>query len=514
MVPKKIKSKRMPATHKYKVQRKVREHNRKMRKASKSNPNKKTKLKKDPGIPSLFPYKEKLLHQIEETKRKAEEEKEAEKQARLEARRIPQKDSLTSLVESANERAEAFQASNADDDDDEAPMLVEATVSGSKDNSRKAYYKEFKNVVESADVILEVLDARDPLGCRTRQIEEMILASGTQKRVILVLNKIDLVPKETVEEWLKYLREELPTIAFKANTSAKRDHLGHASVKASAEQLSTSSECLGADTLLKLLKNYCRNGGIKTSITVGVVGFPNVGKSSVINSLKRSKVCQVGSTPGVTKSSQEIHLDKNIKLLDCPGIVFSRQMSDADAADVVLRNCVKVELVADPIAPVERIVARCKREQLMLYYKIPAFLDTKDFLIQLARLRGRLRKGGIADLESTAKSVLNDWNAGRIPYFCIPPIRTSQVSSAIVAEWAKEFKLPEIITVEADQEILQAAIPQSEGKSKFLAMSSGNSMQIDMDGTGIEESDDDEEMDVDEEDDYDDEEDGEEMEED
>lgn len=63
-------------------------------------------------------------------------------------------------------------------------------------------------------------------------------------------------------------------------------------------------------------------------------------------------MCQVGATPGVTKSSQEIHLDKNIKLLDCPGIVFSRSGgTSADEADVVLRNCVKVELVADPIAP-------------------------------------------------------------------------------------------------------------------------------------------------------------------
>jgi nuclear GTP-binding protein len=99
------------------------------------------------------------------------------------------------------------------------------------------------------------------------------------------------------------------------------------------------------------LKNYCRNAKIKTSITVGVIGFPNVGKSSVINSLKRSKACTVGSTPGVTKTAQEIHLDKNIKLLDCPGIIFSRSKSEKDAAEVLLRNCVKTELIEDPIAP-------------------------------------------------------------------------------------------------------------------------------------------------------------------
>ena len=92
---------------------------------------------------------------------------------------------------------------------------------------------------------------------------------------------------------------------------------------------------------------------MKTSITVGVVGFPNVGKSSVINSLKRAKVCGVGSTPGVTKVAQTIHLDKNINLLDCPGIVFSKPTGNSkkDSVSVLLRSCVKVELLADPISP-------------------------------------------------------------------------------------------------------------------------------------------------------------------
>lgn len=68
-----------------------------------------------------------------------------------------------------------------------------------------------------------------------------------------------------------------------------------------SSDLLQSSSCIGAGTLLKLLGNYCRSANIKTTITVGIVGFPNVGKSSVINSLKRSKACSVGSTPGVTK---------------------------------------------------------------------------------------------------------------------------------------------------------------------------------------------------------------------
>lgn len=67
------------------------------------------------------------------------------------------------------------------------------------------------------------------------------------------------------------------------------------------DDLMTSSKALGAEVLMQLLKNYCRNKDIKTAITVGVVGLPNVGKSSLINSLKRSKACGVGATPGFTK---------------------------------------------------------------------------------------------------------------------------------------------------------------------------------------------------------------------
>lgn len=70
----------------------------------------------------------------------------------------------------------------------------------------------------------------------------------------------------------------------------------------------------------------------------GIVGLPNVGKSSLINSLKRARVAAVGNTPGVTRAAQEVHLDKHVKLLDSPGIVFSAGSSPAAA----LRNCVKV----------------------------------------------------------------------------------------------------------------------------------------------------------------------------
>lgn len=89
---------------------------------------------------------------------------------------------------------------------------------------------------------------------------------------------------------------------------------------------------------------------IKKSITVGVIGLPNVGKSSLINSLKRSHVVNVGATPGLTRSMQEVQLDKNVKLLDCPGIVMLRSSTESDGA-IALRNCKRIEKLDDPVCP-------------------------------------------------------------------------------------------------------------------------------------------------------------------
>src|SRR4051812_16898884 len=91
---------------------------------------------------------------------------------------------------------------------------------------------------------------------------------------------------------------------------------------------------------------------------------------------QRSKVCGVGASPGFTKIAQTVHLDKNIKLLDCPGIIFAKQGKGLDNAEVLLRNVIKVELLKDPITPVEVIIAKCSKESLMINYGVPLFNDT------------------------------------------------------------------------------------------------------------------------------------------
>eukprot|EP00879_Flechtneria_rotunda_P015386 GHRR01016085.1.p1 GENE.GHRR01016085.1~~GHRR01016085.1.p1 ORF type:complete len:427 (+),score=152.48 GHRR01016085.1:171-1451(+) len=406
---KKSKSKRLTLKQKYKVIKKVREHHKKKRKELRKS-GKKPKEPKDPGIPSQWPFKEELLKElawkrqqilIQEKQKKEERKRVREEKATMEAE-TGDLQQLAALSASASSKQSDFEARKR------AKLTDEGTTQGDADNSRRAFYSVFKRVVEASDVVIQVLDARDPAGCRCPDVERYVRSLDPSKRVMLLLNKMDLVPREVGEAWLKHFRQELPAVAFKASTQQQAEGLGRSkggskSKKAAARQqqqqqsFAVGSGSLGADTLLQLLKNYARNAvGAKGSITVGVVGLPNVGKSSVINSLKRARVAQVGSTPGVTKGVQEIHLDKHIRLLDSPGVVFT---SGEGAAAAALRNAIKVERLEDPITPVAEILSRVPAKQLMEVYKIAAFDGVDQFLHQIANMRGKLKKGGVVDVK-------------------------------------------------------------------------------------------------------------------
>eukprot|EP01125_Pyxidicula_operculata_P007200 TRINITY_DN2449_c0_g2_i1.p1 TRINITY_DN2449_c0_g2~~TRINITY_DN2449_c0_g2_i1.p1 ORF type:complete len:617 (+),score=182.44 TRINITY_DN2449_c0_g2_i1:44-1894(+) len=439
MVRKKPKSKRVTLKDKYKVERKVKEHNKKMRKEAKKNPQLRKKLNKDPGIPNLWPFKEHLIQKMQIEKQEAEKAKESKKRKRT------QEEQMSDLTQSANQRTEQFEERTRQ-------ILGSYNI---KDSSKKSFFKEFKKVVKAADIILEVLDARDPVGSRSPTIERQILEMDPNKKIILILNKIDLVPKENVLQWLSCLRDEYPTIAFKASTQKQKKNLGQARGKAKElpDSMLTSNKCLGAETLLQLLKNYTRSLDIKNKISVGIIGFPNVGKSSLINSLKRTKAVGVGSRAGHTKVLSEIVLDKHITLLDCPGIIFSSDMSETDAA---LRNCVNFEQLEDYMMPVQAILNRCSHQAFQQIYKIPEFKDGAEFLRHVAQKRGRVLRGGIPSEESGARIVLKDWNSGKIPFYTLPPDVEAQAkirakNAKIVSQWGEQFKLSEIMETEKSE---------------------------------------------------------------
>lgn len=279
---------------------------------------------------------------------------------------------------------------------------------GAEDFSRKTYMRDVVKLISACDVLLEILDARDPVNSRSIAVEKMALEAG--KKVVLVLNKIDLVPREVWEGWVAYFKKFLPCIPFKASTQTQKSNLGE------SEKSEKGRGAYGIKDVMSLLKNYIRGMGEGGSVTVGVFGYPNAGKSSFINSMKRARACEVGATPGVTRHLQNVVIDKSIRIVDSPGVVFK----SGDALNNALRACTAIgSAEARTIAAF--LFERISREDLMLVYELPGFSDVEQFLLLLAIKWGKLCKGGIPDTDTVARIVVRDLQRGKIKFYTKPP---------------------------------------------------------------------------------------------
>ncbi|KAM4857592.1 LOW QUALITY PROTEIN: guanine nucleotide-binding protein-like 3-like protein [Urocitellus parryii] len=399
---------------------------------------------KVPSAPQFVHCNDHASREAELKKKRVEEMREKQQAAREQER--DSRRTIESYCQDVLRRQEEFEHKEE--------VLQELNMFPQLDDeaTRKAYYKEFRKVVQYSDVILEVLDARDPLGCRCFQMEEAVLRAEGNKKLVLVLNKIDLVPKEIVEKWLDYLRNELPTVAFKASTQHQVKNLNRCNVPVdqAPESLLKSKACFGAENLMRVLGNYCRLGEVRTHIRVGVVGLPNVGKSSLINSLKR-RCSSVGAVPGVTKFMQEVYLDKFIRLLDAPGIVPGPNSE----VGTILRNCIHVQKLADPVTPVETILQRCNLEENSNYYGVSGFQTTEHFLTAVAHRLGK-KKGGLYSQEQAAKAVLADWVSGKISFYTPPPpthTLPAHLSAEIVKEMTEVFDIED--TEQANEDTME-----------------------------------------------------------
>ncbi|XP_031284110.1 nuclear/nucleolar GTPase 2 [Pistacia vera] len=260
----------------------------------------------------------------------------------------------------------------------------------------KRIWGELYKVIDSSDVVVQVLDARDPQGTRCYHLERHLKEHCKHKHMILLLNKCDLIPAWATKGWLRVLSKEYPSLAF------------HASINKS----------FGKGSLLSVLRQFARLKSDKQAISVGFVGYPNVGKSSVINTLRTKNVCKVAPIPGETKVWQYITLTKRIFLIDCPGVVY--QSKDTET-DIVLKGVVRVTNLEDAAEHIGEVLKRVKKEHLKRAYKIADWKDENDFLLQLCKSTGKLLKGGEPDVMTAAKMILHDWQRGKIPFFVPPP---------------------------------------------------------------------------------------------
>ncbi|EGW35612.1 uncharacterized protein SPAPADRAFT_132696 [Spathaspora passalidarum NRRL Y-27907] len=500
---KKPTSKRVSTRMREGIKKKAAAQQRKNRKMAKKDITWKSRHKKDPGIPASFPYKDKIITELEEGRRLERERKEQlklqrqqEKEAALARGEIVDDDmeqdddeseegGLAALLESAQQAAKEYDGDDFEGEDDnmvDSDEDVEYDIefdddedTGDLDKSRKAYDKIFKTVVEAADVILYVLDARDPESTRSRKVEQAVL-QNPGKRLILVLNKVDLIPTNVLNQWLDFLKSSFPTVPIKAAPGATNS--------TSFNKNLTNS--MTSDSLLKALKSYASKSNLKRSIIVGVIGYPNVGKSSIINALTNrhggsAKACPVGNQAGVTTSMREVKIDNKLKILDSPGIVFPDEIINTkklsktqQMAKLALLSAIPPKQIIDPIPSIQMLLKKFSNNPEMAdglknYYQLPPLPSgdfeefTKHFLIHIARTKGRLGRGGVPNMESAAMSVLNDWRDGRIIGWTLPkaskttaeevdldapksslrgekePPKVEQTT--IVQTWAKEFDL-------------------------------------------------------------------------
>ncbi|NWU56348.1 NOG2 protein, partial [Dromas ardeola] len=304
-------------------------------------------------------------------------------------------------VQSLVENAEA--SSGAYDQGRDRDLVTEDT--GVRDEAQEDIYRkgqskriwgELYKVIDSSDVVVQVLDARDPMGTRSPHVESYLKKEKHWKHLIFVLNKCDLVPTWATKRWVAVLSQEYPTLAF------------HASL----------TNPFGKGAFIQLLRQFGKLHSDKKQISVGFIGYPNVGKSSVINTLRSKKVCNVAPIAGETKVWQYITLMRRIFLIDCPGVVYP---SGDTETDIVLKGVVQVEKIKSPEDHISAVLERAKPEYIRKTYKIDNWKDTEDFLEKLACRTGKLLKGGEPDLQTVSKMVLNDWQRGRIPFFVKPP---------------------------------------------------------------------------------------------
>lgn len=119
---------------------------------------------------------------------------------------------------------------------------------------------------------------------------------------------------------------------------------------------------------------------------------------------------------GVTKAMQAVQLDSKIKLLDSPGIVFASSEGNSNDTSIALKNAVKIQSLKDPFTPASAILKRVSRQQMMELYNMPEFSTPDEFFAIKATRMGKFKKGGVPDLLAAARSVLDDWNSGKIRF--------------------------------------------------------------------------------------------------
>jgi len=248
---------------------------------------------------------------------------------------------------------------------------------------KKGFWVVVKNIIKKSDIVLEILDARFPELTRIKKMEEY--AFFYKKPVILVINKADIISETTIE-----------------NIANKYPNSNSVIVSAKFSK--------GVHELIKKIKSQTKIENAK----VAVIGYPNTGKSSLINKLSRGGKAPTSSESGFTKGLQLISGKGGLMLFDTPGVV---PFSDRDEIQLGLVSGISPHKLKDPdIVAYEliRIFMENNPSVLEKAYNVDAKLSPEDFLFEFGKKRNMILKHGLIDERRAAIQLLNDWHEGRI----------------------------------------------------------------------------------------------------
>ncbi len=265
---------------------------------------------------------------------------------------------------------------------------------GHMKKTKESIQKSLKMV----DIVFELIDARIPISSQNPVIDLIV---GDKQRVI-ILNKSDLASSNGNKIWQEYfLKKNISSISLEASTGKGIDKLLDISYALTDEKR----------------KAYEKRGVINRPIRAMILGIPNVGKSTLINSLSGRKGAKTGNKPGVTKSNQWIKTKGNLELLDTPGILWPKFEDPEVGLNLAFTGAIK-----DEILDIETLALKLI-EKLANYF--PNFLNNRynieiegksylDIMEEIAKRRGCILKGGEIDYTKVSNIILDEFRKGVI----------------------------------------------------------------------------------------------------
>ena len=253
--------------------------------------------------------------------------------------------------------------------------------------------------IKLIDLIIELVDARAPLSSRNPDIDEL----GKGKSRLILLNKSDLADEKSNEAWMGWFREQ-GYFVVKLDSRSKS---GMKSVQAAVQEACREK-----------IERDRKRGILNRPVRAMVVGIPNVGKSTFINSFAGRACAKTGNKPGVTKGAQWIRLNKQVELLDTPGILWPKFDDPQVGVRLAMLGSVNDEILnlEELASELAVFVQQHFPDALKERYKsdFPADVPSWMILGKIAEARGCLSKGGEPDLNKAASFLLDDFRAGRL----------------------------------------------------------------------------------------------------